>query len=353
MKTIRGDWTGGNRAKPAVEYEIRYGRGLLRAESAQLPSFHLVTSPRAHRAAAPYLAAEPADVLHIRGCDFAYLAGAAENLTEKASCVVGLGGGMVLDAAKHVALAKQLPLVQVPAIVSTGAIIHGMFARWDGRRIVGNVEDWPWIDCEYVLVDYDLVLKAPDYLNTAGLGDVLCMYGGFAEWYRNSALGKSPAVDLQAFESTMGFLEQTVNRFIDSLKDGRLTGESIRLISETLKVRDTHAVRRPEFVGSDHRFLHIFELVNDRSWIHGEIVALAALIVSWLCEYNPEMYAGLLRKAKVRYRPREIGVSKDELSKGLSAAPQYFQEKNMDSVLCSEPSGKKTLQGLWNYLENA
>ena len=77
------------------------------------------------------------------------------------------------------ALDKGVPLIQVPSIVSTGAIIHGVLAKFIGRELVGKTDEWPWVDCEYVLVDYDLVLEAPYYLNSAGLGDILCGYAGW------------------------------------------------------------------------------------------------------------------------------------------------------------------------------
>ena len=80
-----------------------------------------------------------------------------------ANLVVGLGGGRALDASKYIALATELPLVLVPTVVSTGAIIHSMFAKWNGRKI-SSPKEWPWVDCEHVLVDYDLVLEANDYL---------------------------------------------------------------------------------------------------------------------------------------------------------------------------------------------
>ena len=73
--------------------------------------------------------------------------------------VLGLGGGKALDASKFVALDRDAELILAPTILSSGAIIHGNVAKWDGYQIVGGVDDWPWVDCEYVLVDVEAVLR--------------------------------------------------------------------------------------------------------------------------------------------------------------------------------------------------
>ena len=86
--------------------------------------------------------------------------------------------------------------------MSTGAIVHSFFAKWEGHSTVDSVDTWPWLDFEHVLIDYDLVLKAPYYLNTAGLGDVLCSYSAFCEWRRNSRLGVGEPYDEPALSVT-------------------------------------------------------------------------------------------------------------------------------------------------------
>ena len=151
-------------------------------------------------------------VAYARWLDWGHLDELAEGLPDS-DLVVGLGGGVALDAAKYVALKKGRPIVIVPSVVSTGAIIHGFFARWEGRKIIGSVEEWPWIDFEDIVVDYDIVLEAPTHLNTAGLGDVLCGYSGIAEWRRNAASGCGPAFDEEAAAPALANFHNIVTGF--------------------------------------------------------------------------------------------------------------------------------------------
>ena len=194
-------WTGADRAKPAEEVDIRYGHGLLKRESSRWPGYVLVSTPSAHRAAGRYLGRDPEAVGYVDLLDWGQLKALAEDLdVESAELVIGLGAGRALDASKYVALANDLPLVLVPSVVSTGAIIHALVARWDGHRILGGTADWAWVECEHVLIDYDLALEAPYYLNTGGLGDCLSGYSGVAEWRHNARNGVGPPVE----EETVG-----------------------------------------------------------------------------------------------------------------------------------------------------
>jgi len=80
-------------------------------------------------------------------------------------------------------------------------------AKWDGYRTVGGVDDWPWVDCEYVLVDVEAVLKAPDYLHTAGV----------EEWRWRSALGQGPTVGEERVARVEAWHEEIGRTFAETL----------------------------------------------------------------------------------------------------------------------------------------
>ncbi len=354
-KPCRG-WDHGSQARPASEYDIRYGSELLKDESSKWPSYIVVSTPRAYKAAQPDLSQQPAGVAYAAWLDSEYLKELSDGLPNGAELVIGLGGGRALDAAKCVALEKNLSLILVPTLVSTGAIIHGVFARWDGRKIIGWLDDWPWIDCEYVLVDYDLVQRAPHYLNTAGLGDVLCGYAGVAEWRRSSKLGIDPPCDEEVVAALIEYHEELVGGFLRTLDDqGSLTAESVRFIVTALQERDSKALRHLAAPSGDHLFLIALELVNDKCWIHGEVVALGAVIIAWQCDECPEALISRLDRCRVRHRPTQMGISREELSKGLEFVPSFMAEMagnpNANSIMCHKPVTGAKFDALWEFLE--
>ncbi len=352
----RGGWSGAASATPASGYEIRLGSGLLRAASAGWRSYVVVTTPSAYRAAKGHLARSPDGAAYARWLDWGHLDDLAEGLPDS-DLVVGLGGGVALDAAKYVALKKGKPLIAAPTIVSTGAIIHGFFARWDGRKIVGSVSNWPWIDFEDIIVDYEIVLQAPQHLNTAGLGDVLCGYSGIAEWRRNAAAGVGPVFDETAAAPMLASFGRILTKFPATLTaDGSLTPAGIDLIVNAIQERDALLLRHPAAPMADHPFAIATEEANGSNWVHGELVALGAQCVAWFCEGRSSVLPSWLDTCMVRRRPSEIGVTASQLRRGLSAAAAILSTEGgggaAASALADDPLSGTAFDDLWDYLHD-
>lgn len=359
MEPLRGGWSvADGRPVPASGYEIKFGHGLLHRESSSWPRYVAVTTPSAYAAALPFLARDPEAVGYVTRLDWAHLDQVTESLPSDAELVVGLGGGMAIDASKYVALRKGLPLVLAPTLVSTGAIIHGNVARWEGRRIIGGKDTWPWKDFGAILVDYDVVLEAPDHLNTAGLGDVLCGFSGIAEWTHNARLGIGAAFSKPAVAATAEHHNHIVTQFPKTLsRKGALTPESVRFIMTAIQERDAKSLRHPAAVGADHTLWMAMEEVNDRGYVHGEMVALAAVIIAWRCGESPDTLPGWLDVCRVRRLPGEMGLEKAELRRGLEIAPAYISDRAADgttpSILSRDPISGKSFDELWDFLETA
>jgi glycerol dehydrogenase-like iron-containing ADH family enzyme len=254
------------------------------------------------------------------------------------------------------AVAKDLPLILVPTIVSTGAIIHGHCPRYREHSLEGDPSTWVWADCEYVLIDYDLTLAAPIHLHTAGLGDVLCGYSGIAEWRRNRRNLPETVSEYAELAALERFLSSIVDNFPLTLNErGQLTPDSIRFIMHTIQQRDLQRVRVASAPAADHAFLFAMQEANNKEWIHGEAVALGALIISWNCNENVENFAGALDRCLVRRRPSQMGIERQELRQGLAYLPEYLAQRRSNptynSVMREEPIVGKRFDQLWEFLE--
>ena len=342
------DYSTGEKPRPARDVDIRYGHGLLKRESARWPRYAAVSTPTAWKVAQTYLSQTPAGVGIVEYLDWGHLEDVSNGLPDDAELVVGVGGGVPLDASKYVALRKELPLVLVPSIVSTGAIIHGVFSRWEGRTFLPA--QTPFCDCEHVLVDYDYVLQAPDYLNTAGLGDVLCGFAGIAEWQYKAARGTAPPIDVTAVESTLDHHREIAGKFPSTLDEGALTSESVRFIMKAVQERDDRLLVNDYAPVSDHAFPVVIEMVADRRLIHGEMTALGSVIVAWATGQQDELVERLER-SMVRFRPVEIGLTRDELRQVLEDVVPYLENGGVKSVVASEPIVGDRFDALWEYLE--
>ena len=343
-------------AKLASEYDIRLGDGLVAADSASWGRYLLITTPSAYAALAPELDHEPAGVGYNEWLDREHLIAVSDSLPDDVDLVVGGGAGRALDHAKLVAHRKGVPLVQVPTAVSTGAIIHSFVADWEGRQIVGQLAV---VDCEYVLVDYGIVLQAPERLNTAGIGDVLCGYASIAEWRYGARKGTADPVDEDRVGVALGLFERIVSGFPPTLgTDGALTAASIDVIMMAVQQRDDHIVRDPNAPGADHAYGFAIEIANDKYWIHGETCALGAMIIAFRTGESPDMLAGWFDSCKVRWRPSDLEITREEFEKSIAAWPAWLGdgsdgEPRSKSIVVQEPMDSDDMDRVWSWLNSA
>ena len=342
-------------ARLARDYDIRFGHGLLKSDSAKWGRYVVITTPSAWAATKDELDHEPAGIGINEWLDRTHLIEVSDSLPDDIDLVVGLGAGRALDHAKLVAHRKGKPLVQVPTVVSTGAIIHGFVADWDGRQIIGQLVV---VNCEYVLVDYDVVLRAPERLNTAGLGDVLCGYAGLSEWRRNAELGKTGPVDASKTARSIALYDQIVTDFPASLdEDGELTPASVKVIMSAVQARDDALVKDERAPGADHAFCFVVEIANDKYWIHGEMCALGAVIIAWRTIQSPETLMGWLDKCKVRWRPSDVEITREEFGAGIAVWPKWMGDGSNDkpaspSIVVQEPMTEEEIDACWEWLNS-
>ncbi len=93
-------------------------------------------------------------------------------LPREAGVVIGLGGGRSIDAAKAVALKRGLPVVTVPTAASNDSPTSRIFVMYRQDGALDRVERLP-CNPEAVIVDTELLVRAPPALLRAGIGDGL------------------------------------------------------------------------------------------------------------------------------------------------------------------------------------
>jgi glycerol-1-phosphate dehydrogenase [NAD(P)+] len=231
--------------------------------------------------------------------------------------------------------------------------VHGYLATLREGRVVGGREVWVWADSELVIVDEELVLDAPAHLNTAGLGDILCEYSGVAEWKLANHAAPRPRPDAVELARLLAFQRRVAQSFEATLHHGELTAASVRCIMEALRERDANRVHLRSAPQVDHHFLTALEAASGRHWIHGEAVALGAVVIAWTAGHGAEALAARLDRCLVRWRPSELGVRRSELeaalgrlTRMLSAGPD---QPEFVSVLRTTRWTESRIDALWRF----
>lgn len=89
--------------------------------------------------------------------------------------VIGVGGGKIFDTAKAVAYYTETPVIVAPTIAATDAPCSALTVVYTDD---GEFEEYLWLPANpnVVLVDSDIVAKAPARLLVSGMGDALATY---------------------------------------------------------------------------------------------------------------------------------------------------------------------------------
>ncbi|MFH1475105.1 MAG: iron-containing alcohol dehydrogenase, partial [Chloroflexota bacterium] len=114
-----------------------------------------------------------------------------ESLPRSTGVIVGLGGGMALDAAKWCAWRTGRPLLLAPGVVSVDAVVTNSVAV----REAGGVVYRGFVVAEAIVLDPDFVRQAPARLNRAGVGDLVSIHTGLHDWRLGAAAGAIPFDD--------------------------------------------------------------------------------------------------------------------------------------------------------------
>lgn len=93
----------------------------------------------------------------------------------KCECVIGIGGGKLLDTAKAVAYYSNIPVVIVPSIASTDAPCSALSVIYTEDGVFEEYLILPK-NPEMVIMDTKIIANAPARLLVAGMGDALATY---------------------------------------------------------------------------------------------------------------------------------------------------------------------------------
>jgi len=123
-------------------------------------------------------------------CSEASLAALREAAVKhQADLIIGVGGGKALDTAKLLAHQCKLPIVTIPTSAATCAAWTALSNIYSDKGAF--LYDVPLDRCpDLLILDYSLVLNAPQRTLVAGIGDAL------AKWYEASVSSGSSPVTL-------------------------------------------------------------------------------------------------------------------------------------------------------------
>ena len=240
------------------------------------------------------------------------------------SIVYSIGGGLVADAAKYIAIKLDLPLVVLPTALSVDAYITAA----SGIRRDGCVYYIETKTPETLILDLDVIAAAPAWIRAAGITDVMSIATGCWDWKFAHERGLNPP-GMEFMPWVYDNAQSILNGVLDCAeaagrgdKDGLKTLYDCLAMEVQLCNQVGHA--RPE-EGSEHYFAYSVENLMGRGLPHGDLVGPGIMIIS---KFQGQA-SGLLEAALKACNIPLDRIPADVIQQTLKSLPGYVRKHNL------------------------
>lgn len=209
--------------------------------------------------------------------------------TKRYDLILAVGGGKVLDVAKRISQLQRINHISIPTVISNDGLISPISVLKDDKdktqSISGNMPTG-------VIIDIDIIAKAPDHYLQAAAGDILSNISATNDWFYATAINKERINDigyqlsLLAAQSLINFnnVDLKCENFLKMIIQGQVNSGIAMALSGS---------SRP-CSGSEHLISHAMDyLGHTKSTLHGYQVGVLSLFCLFI--------QGKLKNAHLEY----------------------------------------------------
>ncbi|MET1125057.1 MAG: sn-glycerol-1-phosphate dehydrogenase [Archaeoglobaceae archaeon] len=246
---------------------------------------------------------------------------------DEIDCVVGVGGGRVLDVAKVVSTEIDVPFVSIPSTASHDGIASPIASFKEGGKPISISTNPP----AAVLADITIIRNSPIRLLRSGYGDLISNVTAVKDWVLGrekkgeeySEVAASMALmPAQLLLKEAEALDLKNPQHLDLLVKGLvLSGVTISIVGSSRPVS-----------GAEHKFSHALDYLGYGRGLHGEQVALGTIIMEYFHEKaygvgDWEMIRNSLEKVRAPTTAREIGLTREQVIEALMYAKRIRRKR--------------------------
>ena len=261
-------------------------------------------------------------------------------------CIVGLGGGKVLDVCKYAAYVSKKPVLSIPTTMANDGICSpvAVLKRQDNKpkSLVCNMPNM-------LIVDTNLICNGPIKLIKAGIGDTISNYTALLDWELACSRNKDE-MNGYAFMLSKNSLDVLMRTQYNSI-----CPEFVEILANSLVLSGIamgfQGSSRP-VSGSEHLFNHALDYYGKTQNLHGIQVALGTIAVLKLIEKNYDNLLKYLHKFEVDINPAHLGIDEETFVYCLQNAPAMRTSRYtyLNETDLSEEKIKKVYKQLLNEL---
>ena len=252
----------------------------------------------------------------------AYAMSVAERvIATDVDCIVGMGGGKVLDVCKYASYISKRPLLSIATTMANDGIaspIAVLLKRDKKPKSLGAAVP------SMLIVDTEVIRQGPPQLIKAGIGDTISNYTALLDWelavergreemngygYLMSKTSLDALMKTQYSEIEPGFIQVLANSLV-------LSGIAMKFAGTSRPVS-----------GAEHLFSHALDYFSETRNLHGIQVALGAVAVLMLIGRSPAPLLEYLGRFGVDINPRRLGIDQETFVYCMQHATEMRQNR--------------------------
>ena len=220
-------------------------------------------------------------------------------------CIVGMGGGRVLDVCKYAAFIAKKPFMSIPTTMANDGLASpiAVLKREDNKpKSLGCAMP------AMLILDTELIATCPPALIKAGIGDTISNYMALKDWDLAVSRGKE-VMNGYAYMMSKTSLDALMKTQYDSITPEFLDALANSLVLSGIAM-DFAGSSRP-VSGSEHLFSHALDYYCETQNLHGFNVALGTIAILKLIGEDYTDALNYLRKFDVDIHPGRMGIDED------------------------------------------
>ncbi len=239
-------------------------------------------------------------------------------------CVVGIGGGKVLDVAKVLASEMNIALINIPTVASHDGIASPVASFKENGKPVSISTKPPTA----VLADLVILRHSPVRLLRSGFGDLISNITAVKDWKlakeKKNEVFNEVAASMAVMPANLMLSSEGLNlkENVEMLVRGLiLSGVAIAIAGSS----------RPAS-GAEHKFSHALDYLGYGNGTHGEQVGIGTIIMEYLHEKQYgvgdwEKVRQSLEKIQAPTMAKEIGLTREEVIEALMYAKNIRKKR--------------------------
>ena len=271
-------------------------------------------------------------------------------------CIIGTGGGVLMDFAKLCAHFASLPVINIPTQSATCAAYTPLSVRYTTEgKTVGTLHYKKEVDA--VIADTEIIAAQPTRLLLSGVFDSLAKFVEIKQRFREDDNSYPMGLDFAYVMAKRSFdiLSRKIKKCISDIKEGNITGDVENIIFITIAATGAISgiARGSNQTALAHKFYEatrFFFPEKAKPFLHGEIVGIGLILQNYFNgeEENNASLISLMKEYDMPYLISDIGIPKS-----AEYFKKYYEKLCSGSAIDDKNEDEcatflKSLEYLWN-----